>query len=157
MQHSKNFEEKQKNLIMNNKYYTPEVEEFRVGFEYEYFENDIWTSYILDEPYINALWNQTCMGKVRVKYLDEKDIEDLGFINWTVEWSDPARYYFTKSLLDGYESIKKGIQLFFIFGSYDRDHITIYNIIDEVKQILFDGVVKNKFELKVLLKQLNIS
>jgi|ERR1035437_8972643 hypothetical protein len=157
---------------MENKYYHPTLDEFHVGFEYEYlccenihhpehwfattFEgvteyDDLANNTLLDIKEIIERGNE-----IRVKYLDEEDIESLGFINWTVEWTDPARYYFTKSLLDGSESIKKGIQLYFIFGSYDRDHVLIYNITDEIKHILFDGVIKNKSEFKKLLKQLSI-
>ena len=30
------------NLIMNNKYYTPEIEEFHIGFEYEELINKVY-------------------------------------------------------------------------------------------------------------------
>lgn len=144
---------------MNNKYYTPSIEEFHIGFEYEtkFGLNSPFTIRIVHPGYkFTQIQKDIDAGYIKVKYLDKEDIEDLGFINWTVEWSDPARYYFTKSLPDGSESIKKGIQLFFIFGSYNRDHVLIYNIIDTVDHILFDGVIKNKSELKTLLNQLNI-
>ena len=145
---------------MENKYYTPTIEEFHIGFEYEtrFGLNSPFTTCILHPGYkFTQIEKDINEDYIRVKYLDDEDIKSLGFINWTVEWTDHARYYFTKSLPDGSISIKDGIQLFFIFGSYDRDHVTIYNIINEIKHVLFDGVVQNKSELKVLLKQLNIS
>lgn len=140
-----------------NKYYTPSIEEFHVGFEFQKWEvHDLYYQTLIMQDTTSLIFIKERLQEIRVKYLDNKDIEELGFINWTVEWTDPARYYFTKSLSDGSESIKKGIQLFFIFGSYNRDRVTIYNYVDNNKIILFDGVIKNKSELKVLLKQLQI-
>ena len=34
-----------------SKYYTPTVEEFHVGFEYEYLRNDVWYEDITNELY----------------------------------------------------------------------------------------------------------
>jgi hypothetical protein len=149
---------------MNNEYYTPTIEEFHIGFEYEYsdldhnLKNTKWFKEKVPLEFSSSYYLELINKKdwIRVKYLDKEDVESLGFINWAVEWTNPARYYFTKALPNGQESIKKGIQLFFIFGSYDRDHVTIYNTIDKIDHVLFDGVVKNKSELKQLLKQLNI-
>lgn len=69
---------------MENKYYTPSIEEFHVGFEYEtYSDQKGW------EPKVYGLldfidWgydgNYICVGSVRVKYLDQSDIEELGWI-----------------------------------------------------------------------------
>lgn len=69
---------------MDNKYYTPEIEEFHVGFRYEY----------LLDPYIYQTWSKSrCIidrvipnlyveespHSIRVKYLDRDDIEELGW------------------------------------------------------------------------------
>jgi hypothetical protein len=68
---------------MDNKYYTPKVEEFHVGFNYELL--------ILDDI---QWWKETIVRKdnrfdcfddylnekrIRIKYLDKEDIESLGF------------------------------------------------------------------------------
>ena len=85
---------------MESKYYTPEIEEFHVGFEYEYketfldgtvkskeqFDNAKWVesiSSIGDSPYVHrALSGKIAdnkRGGIRVKYLDKEDIESFGF------------------------------------------------------------------------------
>jgi hypothetical protein len=72
---------------MENKYYTPAIEEFHVGFEYEILHNNEWKK--------TSVFNNSCGGdiifeiknmghwdvvsKPRVKYLDKEDIESLGW------------------------------------------------------------------------------
>lgn len=68
---------------MKEKYYTPELEEFHVGFEYEVqsIENAHWGKVICSSGFgafdddINDLEEE----RIRVKYLDKADIESLGF------------------------------------------------------------------------------
>ena len=85
---------------MDDKYYTPEIEEFHVGFEYEQkpsftdgtvktqedFDREKWKKRIFKVgygPYINrALYGRNRdkgICGIRVKYLDREDIESLGF------------------------------------------------------------------------------
>jgi hypothetical protein len=80
----------------NDKYYTPEINEFYIGFKYEVkvgkdINNLFWNKAEL--KYLNSDWmNVEYRGKapnqikivtvpdcVRVKYLDKKDIESLGW------------------------------------------------------------------------------
>lgn len=82
---------------MKNKYYAPELSEFCVGFEYQrYMERDfdegscIWEDKIFPEeglctgtieyPNIVEIFYENYLEGVRVKYLDQQDIEDCGFI-----------------------------------------------------------------------------
>lgn len=71
-----------------NKYYTPTIEEFHTGFEYETFVEDknIWSkeTFYLNKSHIDLVYFVSLIGKenvpkVRVKYLDKEDIESLGF------------------------------------------------------------------------------
>lgn len=86
---------------MEEKYYTPKLEEFHVGFEYEYSENNssdiipTWKKYNLSfndliaskpelcthdgENFIETMFNKE--NSLRVKYLDQSDIESLGWEN----------------------------------------------------------------------------
>ena len=65
---------------MKDKYYTPEIEEFHVGFEYEVnYGKDRWVKeglhyapQVVTLPYKN-------LENIRVKHLDREDIESLGF------------------------------------------------------------------------------
>jgi hypothetical protein len=70
--------------IYEKKYYTPEIKEFYVGFEYEVEDlhdnlvDKMWRKEeCYDVPVFLREWIQ--QGEVRVKYLDREDIESLGF------------------------------------------------------------------------------
>jgi len=130
---------------MQNKYYTPTVEEFHIGFEYEFRTGDAW------EPLI---WRSdvTIMGRIlknliRVKYLDKDDIESLGFK--LRDQKDP--YYLI---------FDKGIYSLMVYKNFYRYHMTIFGVVpyseDHTDRIFF-GEIKNKSELKRLLKQLGIN
>lgn len=135
-----------------DKYYTPSIEEFHVGFEYERLESH--RVYYQDNAPIKQSWNKKkwssketrignleCMitaKEIRVKYLDKEDIESLGF-----------------------EYIRKDIErIVFHYKSYklvlfkNNNHILISD--DPYSAFLFKGIIKNKSELKKLLEQLNI-
>ena len=74
---------------MDNKYYTPTIEEFHVGFEFESnyvgFSSDLkWRKILLNDSH-DWFWTTYKQDAVetefRVKHLDKEDIESLGFIN----------------------------------------------------------------------------
>ena len=145
------------------KYYTPTIEEFYVGFEYEFniLKDNKWKDfkfllgdefnslYELDEDINNNL--------IRVKYLDEQDIIDLKFIK--------------ENCLDAYykDEIKEGFKLSIddnttiVLIKHGNNKISIvkeycYNDYSGNTEItfLFYGIIKNKSELKKALKMLNI-
>ena len=119
-----------------DKYHTPTIDEFHLGFEYEWLKEDgIWEkSNTPTEISVQGSKNQTY--GIRVKYLDKEDIESLGFI---------------EIIKDQY--IKKDFILFI-----DNDYFLQIMRDDFEKDIyLFQGTIKNKSELKVLLKQLGIN
>jgi len=70
---------------MKNKYYTPTIEEFHVGFEYEYQDGvdkdnkDVWKKTICTKSDFRYLSKTKIKDFRRVKYLDREDIESLGF------------------------------------------------------------------------------
>lgn len=130
------------------KYYTPSIEEFRVGFEYEVYvpEKELWSkeTFYLDASHINLvkyvnIQTENTLKKVRVKYLDREDIESLGWGNY----EPPHEYNHTWNL--------RNYKLIAWFNS----DIPTVRIIYEYP-IIFQGEVKNKSELKILLKQLRI-
>jgi hypothetical protein len=128
-----------------SKYYTPTIEEFHVGFEFECMPNTIskWKEYIFkphDEPnyYIER-------GQVRVKYLDREDIE--GYFD--VKVFNEASIYGTRN---GGE-IKYEIES---FGLPKHHMYKIWWQADLGDITFFTGEIKNKSELKRLLKQLKI-
>jgi hypothetical protein len=145
-----------------SKYYTPDREEFYEGFLYQYNGSkdlDLWTS--MSHSYnIATLFPEGAFSgsKVRVKYLDREDIESFGFTNhrkaacaWYElegKWDDSfCDYgYWTKlRLLHCAGENESGIKIMAYEYSFSEEETT-----------LFQGQIKNKSELKRLLKQLKI-
>lgn len=66
-----------------SKYYTPEIEEFHVGFEYECqrikFNNEFTPDVLTNYTYLHVVQSLIDIGAIRVKYLDREDIESFGF------------------------------------------------------------------------------
>ena len=172
-----------------DKYYTPSIEEFHVGFEYEQFVQDFK---ILSEPvqkgdewsyevnHLQDRWQKVeyelddfieigADGEhemisidpnlIRVKFLDKEDIEELGFkFIPTGEILQTGDNY----IIDAYE---KGFfssgDNYTILTLYDDNFCHIYSNVNWVgdpsaMSTIFTGKIKNKSELKVLLKQLGI-
>lgn len=147
---------------MDNKYYTPELEEFHPGFEFEYLYGDTWYKHNLDGgPIIHKELDQfkddlmkIAHAVCRVKYLDEQDFIDLGF-NIDKEYKDPFigktnRYY----KVDEY-GFNTGQEISFHYFQNKRlvmklSHYGSWS--DGSKE--FQIEIKNKSELKKLLTQL---
>ena len=147
---------------MESKYYTPKIEEFHVGFEYEFmpletsenYKTYDFPKYPSNATYIkydtkNSLEVIELFLKekqIRVKFLDQKDIESLGFI-MSIDSPD-----FDLFQLGKYPSYK----CFFhvnLKGNRTEDFNCILKIKD---QICFKGTIRNKSELKKLMQMLNI-
>ncbi len=149
---------------MEAKYYTPDIEEFHVGFEYEYFIMDNWQPvgyHPSDMAEADKFFETLYSNKIRVKCLGKEDVEDLGF-----KLSDDICPYNGKIIfktakksddfLDGYIHHH---ELYFT----NSKKIMIYKISyggftgnETNKEKVFDGYLKNKNELKRLMQQLNI-
>lgn len=138
-------------IVMESKYYTPEIEEFHVGFEYEAFHSKEW---FFEEGGNQWVKSKVSLGTdiltlnyaincdfVRVKYLDREDIESLG---WKAGVQGLA--------VDGYSGWEE-------FKKDDYRMVLSDNqglIIVCRNHTSFSGTIKNKSELKKLLKQLGI-
>lgn len=147
-----------------DKYYTPTIEEFYIGFEYEVkqgftdgtvktqedFDEAIWRKEVIelggDLVYINRALNgrnaEKGLSGIRVKYLDKEDIESLGWIH--KESGNKPHYYTLPSPKDIY-------RLYWFEGGLV---VSIDNTITE--KYSFRGIIKNKSELIKLMKQLDI-
>lgn len=158
---------------MENKYYTPSIEEFHVGFEYympllkededgNLYQDDyvkhIWHESDNMWEYFNASFDGnnkktiTVPNVLKVKYLDREDIESLGF-----------EYEGGQMMKGGREDyVRKGLILIY-WPLIHKVELKYKNTIrdgsgDWDGYIMFfrKGEVKNKSELKRLLKQLGI-
>jgi len=140
----------------NNLYYTPTIEEFHIGFEYEKYDNRIATyrennyiptnwhkfKYDLKSIRLSQLGTHLYSKTIRVKYLDQSDIESLGWVEQQdevkyFELSNHRLYWFNSTII----SIDK------VFKA-DNNYVSISQI--------FRGSCKNISELKKLMQQLNI-
>ena len=134
---------------INGKYYTPTIEEFHVGFEYERDYGSGRFKILKYYPTQESLFDISGhieLGWIRVKYLDKEDIESLRF-----EYYDDY-YRFKKS--DLFLTKHKNLIDY-------NDYIELYNDNNHVfiywqPNCLFDGYINNKSELVKLLKQLGI-
>ena len=140
--------------IETSKYYTPSLEEFYIGFECEFFnrmqENE-WIKEMCDADTLSIAldsyehgtieWGDDFTQTFRVKYLDREDIESLGF-KYCKE-SDLATIYSYKDYFIAY---------------YNSGHISITEMGEMCRRdtILFNGRIKNKSELKRILKMIGV-
>lgn len=151
--------------LENNKYYVPEISEFHVGFEYEFLKNhgspdEIWEPRKLktisdgeDDPYLGYTFkslesydNVFIRNAWRVKYLNREDIESLGWENEFNEMFGENKYklnnYIITSIFKNNQTVD--ISLLPLFKGQGLTRI-------------FRGTIKNKSELKKLMKQLGIN
>ncbi len=147
-----------------NKYYTPTIDEFYVGFEYEWNnsnEDNEWRSSIanVEDCYyaVRDIEQYIDYNNYRVKYLDKEDIESLGwkFIGKTIDnWYElvidrPAvmsAYTNSRYVLQHDFRTNQGV----VIMAYD------YSSGETGEHDIYRGSCKNKSELKKLLKQLKI-
>lgn len=156
--------------IINNmekeKFYTPEIGELHVGLEcqiHEYsdmneesFEdcvlNNIILKNILELSIVNKHLDDWLERTIRIKYLDNQDIESLGFIESKLQ----NRLFLFKNKID---LGKRGVNLTIgLNTNYINSHTIIFAKPDdkpiEFNFNLFVGKIKNKSELKRILKQI---
>lgn len=168
---------------METKYYTPEIEEFHIGFEYQTYmittggyvimdmtnqefsmvkepTEHMWFTTTfrfsekgpLDTPYtLEQIKEFLKEDRIRVKELDQEDLESLGWKYNGAGWYDLIKVpgslgYFThvKFKFWGKETFIK---------AYRGEPNTCP---DEEQQHLFVGEIKNKSELKRIMKQVQI-
>jgi hypothetical protein len=142
-----------------SRYYTPSVEEFHVGFEFEYSNKECggndWKHSIVTAEFLRV---QYIFGElrdnVRVKYLDKEDIESLG---WKISKEFSAKQIYQSEIID-----LKEYEYWFEMDKYLLSKwikICLWKSKNNMsaEKTIFEGIVKNKSELKVLMKQLAIN
>ena len=149
---------------MEPKYYVPEISEFCIGFEFEIFECSgeseafsSWQEHYIKSPNSNGwIWTWERLNEkikteeLRVKYLDSSDIEELGF---TYKGKTIDVWFEKEGNFDMGTWTSYKCQLH--YGLHDnRLFIDMIDMGDEVR--VFNGIVKNKSELKKVLNMLNI-
>ena len=171
---------------MSDKYYAPSIEEFHVGFEYEAIKLKefelknipVGTSlqtYIemndLVDEWVKLTWSKTCSPEnsfnvlrdsngvtnisvpesVRVKYLDKEDIESLGFVRDMERGiTKGSKVYYKGNYILLHDN--NGVSIYVVDSAKDK-RMMYYTRSNEVYMLN----IKNKSELKRLLKQLDIN
>jgi len=155
----------------NNKYYAPEILEFYIGFKYEvnydfvltalerYQQKSTWYSKVFEVKDYEFIEHQIKTNYVRVKYLDKQDIEELNWVFATTELDILEIYYIDREAIDEIESkfiLTRNIKEKFITIELEENYLfdPITNPTETHR--IFQGKLKNKNELKVLMRQLNI-
>ena len=138
-----------------NKYYTPDIEEFHIGFEFEsdyiLFVNypNTWTKVTLATPDHDWFWGEYIADAVpeefRVKYLDDEDLKECGFTRQLggFQVKDKVNYHHT-----------------YHYGGYAITRCILNNKLDiyymDGSELVNGAIVKNKSELKKVLNMLGI-
>lgn len=147
--------------LEKNKFYVPEIEEFHIGFEFEYLPHRRnWVLELSGDKWIKETFSGSCGidgesevyeitsmiedKHCRVKHLDREDIESLGWEHqrqgtYTRKEED-LHFYFLKTLSSEFGDNKIEIRCAHPSLQYGN----------------FLGECKNKSELKRVLKQLGI-
>jgi hypothetical protein len=149
---------------MTTTYYTPKVEEFHIGFEFEvhintgfrptdhFKEGEEWTKTTWD--YFDCMDTATVdPNDYRVKHLDRYDAESLG---WEHDYNlEPIQNRETDPTFEGY-SIEDGNKIFMLYLFNDGE-VWIELVIGNAGHgFIFKGKLQNKSELRRLMIQLGI-
>jgi hypothetical protein len=158
---------------MENKYYTPSIEEFRVGFIYEQVsinpQEDITVSdefkyeqHTFPDPFVGYRLDRLNLNNIRVKYLDKQDIESLG---WEFNYLGKDDWFKGNIVVVPYNEIDYPFELWF---KLDKYWLGFYNAIYKIvilekgddflngQTIRFSGNCPSINELKYIQKLLGI-
>jgi hypothetical protein len=166
--------EKMQSNMETQKYYTPSIEEFHVGFEFEHeiFEmpdnnsndpNGKWWNKstikcigdcssrtiapITELAVVEAIMTTYVRDVVRVKYLDKDDIESLG-------WKPITLTDEIYGCISCYEI--ETTDQYFLLGLYKDGKVRISSGMNTPRFLFCHLPIKNKSELKKLMSQINI-
>lgn len=136
-----------------HKYYTPTIEEFCVGFEFEVNSGkpngqvENWFKYVFRINDFVAIKKYIEDNLVRVKLLDRADIEGEG---WKFEQENDMRDYFKKVVSYRGDNI-----IFKMCYMYSTGWLLVW--VDETDNgTRFSGNIRNITELRKLLNQLGL-
>jgi hypothetical protein len=142
-----------------NKYYTPSIEEFHIGFEYESEEDPIqgkWEKQKVNDyrDLINCMnyYGRDSDVDTRVKYLDREDLFDV-FTNSiiTINKDDFIELQLVKN-----DEIYYKISYEILNQSLSIDKYWLSKLSEEKyeSRTIFEGLIKNKSQLIILKTQL---
>ena len=137
-------------MEQQSKYYTPDISELHVGYEYELRDvimgDEVWYKWVMTSRMLYAIEDNH--HRFRTKYLDQSDIESCG---WIKDWDENSNYsdcykLLTKSDINGQSDDE------WVLWQYDK----IVSISNELSNRCFDGECKSINELRKIMEWLNI-
>lgn len=138
---------------MENTYYTPDIGEFKIGFEFEVNEEK-WQRMTVDEyMQLRALKSQINKGHIRVKHLNKEDIESLGFSYMGIEektiLGEPVEMFHSDNLMLGFYPQSNRV------STYTKDPSKCEIYCKTNQDTRRSGLIRinNKSELKKLMEQ----
>ncbi len=147
-------------MTEDKKYYTPQIEEFHVGFECEIYSLDEeipkWIPFvILDlEDLVECHNGLKLEGNIQAKYcrvkvLDEEDIKSFGF-NYIEEYNPILETSYGKKYSLKFSENGPPISLWYA-NEGNKCHIWQQDI------VYFNGTIKNKSVLKQVLRMVGVA
>lgn len=163
----------------DNKYYTPEKEEFCIGFECEWYKDDIdiWIKQIYETLDCLPMQCEFDNWKFRCKYLDSDDIESIplcktnkdqcyGFEDYYSGDVNPNYGYFlyytlhVPKLFNKSNKIEDNLFKIILHRNFKSNNDETIDIDEQLKngesKVVFEGIIKNLSKLKSILKDLKI-
>ena len=153
----------------NNKYYVPQIEDIKVGYELQYHNWGMdelgvkelnfnkWETCILDEGNVETFMKYGIRGGVRVSYLTKEQIEAEGWVfittNHICNWYKIEFRNWKGEPSDFYKYPIYGMQL---IHDLELNKISIYFDFGE-DSCVFEGECKSINELRYISKLLNIN
>ena len=145
-------------LDVKDKYYTPSIEEFHVGFQYEDDASGLaggrenWQpSTVMHPNNIIGVQDFLKSNSIRVKYLDKYDIEELG---WEYSGMLDVDLHTFKLHIQSEPDTDIAKDYFHLRYEDYTQRILITD--GKYEHYRFFGEIKNKSELMILMKQLGI-
>jgi hypothetical protein len=144
-------------MTSKEKYYTPTIEEFHVGFEFggKSYVSGEWIKHTLQET--DHLDIDKIYKTSRVKHLDREDIESFNFIHTGRTIDD---WYELKITRPGVMTAHTNRRFLLMHDFRTNQGVVIktydYETSDEGENTVYRGSCRNKSELKRILNQIGI-
>lgn len=154
--------------MQENKYYTPNIEDLFVGYEFQY--RSITTAHWAESAYHTLWYDMTDDSKIddyfdleaiRTKYLDKEDIESEGWTYTTILVEDDEE---DDHFVDGYAKnmiSTDGLDRWYTLEEFSNNRIKIVygyynNSVSQTWKTLFEGKCPSLNELRKVSKLLGI-
>ena len=141
---------------MENKYYTPDLEDLFVGYEYEVLNTeDVWESKKLQFSFGWLELPENFNKDIRTQYLTKEQIENEGFVGIFIKFRNTTKENFILGFSKKFENFILCIHL-----DTKHDILKIIKetriLIDELEEInediVFKGTVKSINEFRKVIK-----